>query len=1342
MRTQPNKIFEHYVLTRTTAPNVGLSEINDDAFLSIGNVSTGFQDDATSGLIPLGFDFEFDQTIYKNIVINTNGWIALADPTAANSSTVQSSLLLSSSWQNEGVNLTNSSKSVLLCPWFDDLRNVAQISSQASTIVNSDARNRQLYGFETPSIAYNQTEYATKIYYQTNSPFGRRTIIRWNSLSDYSNASTVIKFEAILYENGKIEFRYQPRKNLSLFETRTGGNYIEDATVGIFASGSNRFRDFSLGLGYLDGSRQQYKYGGAQYDPNFTDQGYDTFASTNISRNYTWRLRPASHWPGSINFGTILTFNPPLNRRKILPRNLIRIHDSKTYDKTRFYDDRRSATFISNVVVNYPTTLQRFFGDSEIGVSQRQDLFLGSDNEFLITGSIVKSAIDQYVDVRDDLHIKPFGEHQRFDLDTKNIQFFKSGSSLDVGEKYDTPLWSKTQVRFSLPVHNTTKLFETKAAIYYYNSLAKTWLLPDNSTATGKSDIANPINDSLNSRVLEDHRGFGPIGNIISSGSLTVVNTGSAVARSVGSDVYINHQYTQQYAIEALFQQFEKSVTINQEYAATNNEVIQLQITEPFLLESAVVEIPFAAGEGWFNTKTTSFLPLTTTGFGAFDFAGPGLTFALFHQVKMGSQLRRDLILTGTITHNEDLIQSIACSNFPSLSSEFQIRPEGYLSYASEPSGVVKKNYGSTFTGSVTLKTEPLASNGVVVRMSKDMNSGNAESNRTQVLNLVDQEYLTIVSGSGANSIGYNIAYVNSFGRGATNSQSGRSIFGKEYVTTQNVIVNTNKIKNPFYLTGSSRTNMSSSIAGSNTFRAVAAIPLISHVKAPYILLPGDTLVLAIAKSRPYYYSNYELGGPESSGSIQHDLQLITGSINVSLFGSLQKEGKETFKQTYETLNAPNIHDVIGNDVISDQYDTEYLGQFVDSIYDDYVTGSLVSVVNSVKQTKTLITGSRGKVFSKFYARNQQQLGTSSVELLISPSKAIRLQPWWERDGNSRIVNHFDSTERIYDSLMPSISECFKADGTGIWMVISSSLGASIRLTSADTNGYIIFDQQGENLSNDALKLRNGNWTKAFPYESRYSTAPRQKYVENSFVATQRYEFASGSVVVIEPTVVNNIFIGTRGPGKDGAFDIDYFWFTDVNLAATGTFGHFVTGSMLSDDIVKILYGYGDRNNCRISVGSGNRTGTNNWPDHRELDEFDPTFVAVEHYYAFGPIIRGWKYGVYSGLPSFTKATFRRNRFGQLRDMLEQRLTTKFFIQNTQSKKDSINYSPVNVRFVDANGSITEPENTSSNNLSYEVTSSTPYIDGINRSRNIINKNTQNAGIVSFKADRFGNVSL
>ena len=84
-----------------------------------------------------------------------------------------------------------------------------------------------------------------------------------------------------------------------------------------------------------------------------------------------------------------------------------------------------------------------------------------------------------------------------------------------------------------------------------------------------------------------------------------------------------------------------------------------------------------------------------------------------------------------------------------------------------------------------------------------------------------------------------------------------------------------------------------------------------------------------------------------------------------------------------------------------------------------------------------------------------------------------------------------------------------------------------------------------------------------------------------------------------------------------------------------------------------------------------------------------------------------------SGFPIKTMAVFRRDRFGQLRDMLEQRLDTKFYDMSAKILKTAA----VEVRFYDRSGIITDPLRTLSSNVSFEATSSFPYTDGIARNR-------------------------
>lgn len=95
---------------------------------------------------------------------------------------------------------------------------------------------------------------------------------------------------------------------------------------------------------------------------------------------------------------------------------------------------------------------------------------------------------------------------------------------------------------------------------------------------------------------------------------------------------------------------------------------------------------------------------------------------------------------------------------------------------------------------------------------------------------------------------------------------------------------------------------------------------------------------------------------------------------------------------------------------------------------------------------------------------------------------------------------------------------------------------------------------------------------------------------------------------------------------------------------------------------------------------------------------------------------RGLKYGLLNSRQTFTTARFRRDRYGQFRDMLEQSPNAAYLVKN------SVEY-PIEISFFsrpnsDGTGQLlTDPALTHSQNLSVYATSSLPYFDGIARDR-------------------------
>jgi hypothetical protein len=686
----------------------------------------------------------------------------------------------------------------------------------------------------------------------------------------------------------------------------------------------------------------------------------------------------------------------------------------------------------------------------------------------------------------------------------------------------------------------------------------------------------------------------------------------------------------------------------------------------------------------------------------------------------------------------------------------------------------------------VAIKCEAQVSNGVIVRLEMAMTGGTAQTNRQGVLDVFNTSEITL----GNQTLPHYaqstyIAYINNFGRGGSGfDPSGRSALGKEFTTYQEVTAQ-GKIRNPFFISatlgGASTssytgipTQFSGAITNGSTFRFEAAIPLESYRPSPYIVRPGDTLVLAISKTRPVFFGS-QAPHPKTSGSITHDVTLLTGTINMVLYGSLLREGKEFHDTLNQPLASDAVHEiVVGNEPVLDQFETDYREIFTGSTYDDFVAGNLItkifrpdgrtvfvtgSVIGSKVAANVLSRGSRGRVFSKNNARLAPPPGTSEFD--FSTSMAFRLQPYFEKAGNLRLASATDGTERFWDSLMPAVNQCFLADGAGIFLLRTATIGNPA--TVDQRIGFLWFDYQLPAWMSVWGRLLDGVWTKAFPYEPRYAFIPRQQFIERSFIANFEVDFFGSypsyqpGVFTISPKPLTGFFFGPVGARRPSVPPIEpprvhpsaitdpnyqyhnYIFTCDVDLQSN------LTSSAGIADVTKALFGFGDLNNMiSTSLGTNTTFGTNHYADSR-VKYFDPNNWGA--WFSPSPIIRGWKYGVYSGLPTFSKAYFRQGSYGQLRDMLEQRPYTKYY-QTAENNPGIENFrqgttpAAVTVKFVDAAGKLTKPENTWSQNLSFEATSSVPYFDGETRNRQPINTNTLNANIIAFKANQFGQVTL
>ncbi len=108
-------------------------------------------------------------------------------------------------------------------------------------------------------------------------------------------------------------------------------------------------------------------------------------------------------------------------------------------------------------------------------------------------------------------------------------------------------------------------------------------------------------------------------------------------------------------------------------------------------------------------------------------------------------------------------------------------------------------------------------------------------------------------------------------------------------------------------------------------------------------------------------------------------------------------------------------------------------------------------------------------------------------------------------------------------------------------------------------------------------------------------------------------------------------------------------------------------------------------------------------------------------FFVIGVKVAGWRYGLLSALPTKTSAVWRRDRYGQFRDMLEQRLYTRFNVDSNTAKgistdKAGRTRSVIETRFVpntDAWVTASNPElNTRDSGIYREFyTSGKPFSD-------------------------------
>lgn len=365
---------------------------------------------------------------------------------------------------------------------------------------------------------------------------------------------------------------------------------------------------------------------------------------------------------------------------------------------------------------------------------------------------------------------------------------------------------------------------------------------------------------------------------------------------------------------------------------------------------------------------------------------------------------------------------------------------------------------------------------------------------------------------------------------------------------------------------------------------------------------------------------------------------------------------------------------------VLDQYDVEpnvaYSGSYGDAIF----SGSFLAGTRRIIALNT--SGSNEFRIAQRYSGFADYSGSNRTRSL----------------GIGFRFRHFVSGEERYeDTILPDPYECYLLNG-GLVTLAQAEFGpAPILMTDGDSwvisgaVGKLIYTTYGVTASHadDLTNVADNVWACTYPFQNRYSLIKRllnQNFRKNnvyvpvseSYTLTSGKGVRYGTYVTSTPSssLVTLEFIMPRvsvlGPdtvgGKGGTEPVRYtlldvtgavsssddlFYSITSELyppAVTGAFG--ITRGTIGpaqQQLTKVLFGVGD-NYQNVPIING-VTSSKHYS----------TSGVINGYYVSSVDIRGWKYGIVNGFPYFSDCIYRNNRYGQFRDMLEQRKFTKFY---------------------------------------------------------------------------------
>lgn len=948
-----DKTLDFYKFESIVNQQVGLYPIADEDMLFIQNTTVG-----STAIEIYNVSFKYNGIEYKKL------WIP---PLGRDRYTSRCVI-----FDDNG--FLDSDQVLVFGPWRYDI--VTWTSSNIKKYLNTfeEIKLMQSAGFNVKQTGrwYKQLDNCTVVRTRFFGPY--------QSTADYRIQYTV---DIVLYNNGLFEYRYPSFQTCTV---KPGLSDFDNSNVMIFAYDRLKNPDAVISLSETDLRNQDIVLGGKRLT-NTAD------ISTQIADEA---------WPGKLNQGAIYRFVPPSDQiKKVLPRRLLRRQDNNSViSSPGMYDDRKTIPFV-NQSITMPTRMPTLYGQlSTFGTSEYQ-----INSNFYLTGTVDPSATEQWINYANGFQQStpsPFSEINRLEENLKYTDFYKTGSRPeDVGFGFDNSLDHKVKISYELPVNNQYTLLASTASLIYYDKRSGGFALAGSGSLDGFYAYYNGFGDA---------KLYSPLGTPVAGGfDETVVDLNYKYSsRYYDNPLYFNSAEDASRLIlnsnVNLSSSYQFSTASFSSYSGSNIYGIQPiifsnDLSAPFLLEKAIIEIPFCAGPGWLNdtTKTPRMISKPYGGgFGDWKFTqegGPCVTIGLIKENSEGkisdyvfydklnnpNYTYREVICSGTMIPVKDNISGYhyVFDNIVSPPPKYDITLvlTGFNVYSGTPSVVISSNNGNYFTGSAIFSLQPQVCNNFYYSYAEEIND-TTNYNGYQFSN-------DVIDLANENKPGRFENYKAIGPGGLDQTKENRQLFGINnspfnYVIKKvgdniekKLLVN-NPLKSLEIQLSSSLTSIINSNPGkvNDIYAAFLGVNK-NATNSPYLLYPGDKLTLFVSK---YHSSednrniidlnNPSFGSSVSQPILQHDIKINTGTIKISLFGSYVKEGK-SYSPPVSEPSTNNVSRIIGDYPVLDQLelysDVELMGTYTDNI--------VLPVTQSLLNSPNYTTNVRGYKFIDGHSR-------------------------------------------------------------------------------------------------------------------------------------------------------------------------------------------------------------------------------------------------------------------------------------------------------------------------------------------------------------------------------------